>query len=681
MSKRPLALVVLGSHRSGTSVLTRALSELGATIPDGLLEASEDNPDGYFESRRIVQLNNELLGTAGLSWFHDAPLPQGFLNTRAVRRLHRRALEILREEFQGSSAFALKDPRLSRLVPFWARALADFGADPHWILMLRHPLEVASSLERRKDMPAQADAAVTAPDQALLLWLRYTLEAERETRTATRTLIAFEDLLADWRSVMVRVTGHHPERLASWLSSEGASSVDRLITPGRKRTHAGPAPALAPAQQQVISLCEGLVQHARGLAPLPEEDLARALSGMDDAQASYSRLRQDGARVRTDDPWGPQQLRRSLGRQVIQGPPDGTRLAAHTRFHSGAPDSRSFLYRVRNHTSAIEAMGARATLGGSPLEGNEGLLLHRAPWTPEVADLVEQCRAGGRLVGLDIDDLLFDPARMTPEHFRYLEKLDAAERHSWVQLAEDLRETLLAVDYVVTPTEALAAEARAAGARAFVIRNALGREALARARTARLARRLRWRRRGVRIGYASGTPTHGRDFRQAAGAVARVLADHPSASFVAVGFLDLEDHPELAPHRSRIECRPLVPHHLLPRELARFDINLAPLEAGNPFCEAKSELKYFEAGVLGIPTIASRTGAFEEAIEDGLNGRLVDGEAGWTEALLGLVASRELRQQQGELARRHAMSLYGPEETRRQVANLQAWLQAGLPES
>ena len=43
-------------------------------------------------------------------------------------------------------------------------------------------------------------------------------------------------------------------------------------------------------------------------------------------------------------------------------------------------------------------------------------------------------------------------------------------------------------------------------------------------------------------------------------------------------------------------------------EKARFDINLAPLEVGNPFCEAKSQLKFFEAGLVNCTTIASPTG-------------------------------------------------------------------------
>ena len=162
MSGGPRALVVLGMHRSGTSVLARVLHELGANALQSLLEPADDNPDGYMESAEVVSPDNRLLEAAGLRWFDQAPMPPGFFDRFAFRRLKRRALQILRDDLPSSDTFVLEDPRFCRLVPFWSAVLEAFGATPHWILVLRHPLE-----------------------------------AERQTRGAARTIVLFDDLLRE----------------------------------------------------------------------------------------------------------------------------------------------------------------------------------------------------------------------------------------------------------------------------------------------------------------------------------------------------------------------------------------------------------------------------------------------------------------------------------------------------
>ena len=88
------------------------------------------------------------------------------------------------------------------------------------------------------------------------------------------------------------------------------------------------------------------------------------------------------------------------------------------------------------------------------------------------------------------------------------------------------------------------------------------------------------------------------------------------------------------------------------RAIAETDINLAPLEPGNPFCEAKSELKFFEAAIVGVPTIASATEPFAAAIEDGVSGLLATDTQGWRRALDLLVTSEDRRRAIGAIAAR-----------------------------
>lgn len=133
------------------------------------------------------------------------------------------------------------------------------------------------------------------------------------------------------------------------------------------------------------------------------------------------------------------------------------------------------------------------------------------------------------------------------------------------------------------------------------------------------------------------------------------------AALTIVGHLDLTGFPELTPHAPRIERRPLVPHHELGAEYARFDINLAPLEADNPFCQAKSELKYFEAALVHVPTVAAATAPYAAAIQSGINGYIARDEAEWRDHHLTLIDDKDTRERLGCEAYWHAMVRFGPE--------------------
>jgi glycosyltransferase involved in cell wall biosynthesis len=80
------------------------------------------------------------------------------------------------------------------------------------------------------------------------------------------------------------------------------------------------------------------------------------------------------------------------------------------------------------------------------------------------------------------------------------------------------------------------------------------------------------------------------------------------------------------------------------------DINIAPL-VDNPQRRAKSAVKYMEAALVGVPTIAARLDAYQTSIEQGVNGLLASTHAEWVDSLARLIQLPEIRQQIGEAAR------------------------------
>ncbi len=323
---------------------------------------------------------------------------------------------------------------------------------------------------------------------------------------------------------------------------------------------------------------------------------------------------------------------------------------------------------------AIVSLHEPTTKDGKPVAGEkladrigvvDLLIIWRLGWSAELRDIVERARAVGARLVLDVDDLMFDAEHASPDVIDGIRTrgLDpAAVKGHFLAV----QETLKAMDFAITPTHFLAGEVQRWAIPAFVIPNGFDRENWWLARLAVRARRLAAPDGLIRLGYASGSRTHQRDFKRASGAVARILAARPQCRLVLFRHgpwptLDSEEFPELIGVEDQIEWRATVPVAELPRELARFDVNLAPLEAGNPFCEAKSELKYFEAALAGVPSICSPTAPFRRAVREGETGFLAADEDAWHTALLTLVDDAALRARIAERAYLHCLWAYGPE--------------------
>ena len=57
MNKEIKTVVVLGMHRSGTSMTSAILEKLGINMGDETLGPLETNPIGHFEDRMFLELN------------------------------------------------------------------------------------------------------------------------------------------------------------------------------------------------------------------------------------------------------------------------------------------------------------------------------------------------------------------------------------------------------------------------------------------------------------------------------------------------------------------------------------------------------------------------------------------------------------------------------------------------
>lgn len=288
----------------------------------------------------------------------------------------------------------------------------------------------------------------------------------------------------------------------------------------------------------------------------------------------------------------------------------------------------------------------------SALERFDVFVLHRTLFTAKLAQFIERAKALKKTIIFETDDLVYDPGFLV--HMDYWKNMNALERKLY---EHGVGGEILAdpyVDTATTTTNFLAEKLRGKGKQVFVVPNKLSEQDVEWAEKA--VERKEKNESIIRVGYLSGTPSHNKDFATITEALLRLFAMYPTMRLVLTGPLDTEN--VLNQYADRIERVPFVPREELFGNIASLDINLAPLEIGNPFCESKSELKFFEAGIVKVPTVAAATETFRDAITDGVDGYVAATSAEWEEKIGKLIKDKGLRDDMGEKAYHTALDRY-----------------------
>lgn len=359
------------------------------------------------------------------------------------------------------------------------------------------------------------------------------------------------------------------------------------------------------------------------------------------------------------DPWA-----LPLGRR-LQALARGRRRVAY--FYELA-DNSTFRYRVYNMAQVLnerpdEVSAGYFFLDDLPQVPNladlaDLLVICRTRYDHRVAHLVASFRARGKRVLYDTDDLVFDPdfAHLLVTTLD-LDPRDPRVWNDWFAYTARLGATLKLCDGAITTTPTLAERLRAAsGKPVHVVPNFLNREQLEvsdRVFEAKATRPLAAD--GLtHLGYFSGSPSHNRDFAMVVPALQALLEEDPTLGVVVVGFI--EPGPALEKFGSRVRKFEFHDYVNLQRLIGQVEYNLMPLQY-NVFTHCKSELKYFDAAVVGTLSIASPTASYRSAITHGDNGWLAASHE-WLEVLRTALAARDRYRAMAERAHAHARARY-----------------------
>ncbi len=279
------------------------------------------------------------------------------------------------------------------------------------------------------------------------------------------------------------------------------------------------------------------------------------------------------------------------------------------------------------------------------------LIFYRMPLGPRTAALLLLAHRYGIRTAFDSDDLTWD---VRQRDYEFLDRhYDPASITRILRTARRTAILMRHTDALIFSTPFLAGMARAAFERpTFVCMNALSAELINRSELA--YRRTTPNDSIVRIGYFSGQArSHDEDLASVGEPLANTLAQFPQAILTVCGEVALPS--ALAAYRERIEWRPSVDWRALPHEIARVDVNIAPL-IDNPQRRGKSGIKYLEAALVGVPTIASHLEPYADVILEQRSGLLAQSPEQWQAALALLIENQALRQQIGRAAYTHVLT-------------------------
>jgi hypothetical protein len=165
--------IVLGMHRSGTSVLAGSLEQAGVFLGH-VVRSMSFNRKGLCENPVVFMMHDHLLAANGGSWAQ----PPSRVTWRPIHELVR---DTVIDSFSQQRVWGFKDPRTVYTLKGWLNAVPN----AELVGIFRHPALVAQSL-------AQRDA--TSMRDGLALWQAYNTELISWRKKIEFPILSFDDL-------------------------------------------------------------------------------------------------------------------------------------------------------------------------------------------------------------------------------------------------------------------------------------------------------------------------------------------------------------------------------------------------------------------------------------------------------------------------------------------------------
>ena len=190
-TKEARGFMVLGMHRSGTSLLTGLLVEGFGYNPGGpLIPPSQHNTKGYYELIPAVQQNDEWMKDQGITHKdvekHDVERALEATKNKTVSTEYLNHTLALLNDPTSLVPWLQKDPRMCITMRTWLPYLT--STKPAILFTYRHPLDVAKSLKKRDRTPLA---------KGLKLWIQFNQAALQNSDDLCRVTTSNHAVMAD----------------------------------------------------------------------------------------------------------------------------------------------------------------------------------------------------------------------------------------------------------------------------------------------------------------------------------------------------------------------------------------------------------------------------------------------------------------------------------------------------
>lgn len=237
-----MQLIVLGMHRSGTSMLTRLINMMGAYVgPENkLIGFDERNLKGYWERADVFPVNDVILRSRECSWSNLADWDMS--SAPPLSQQESRVIKTIVLRMDAFRPWVMKDPRLCLTLPCWT----PFLEVPVALLAYRDPLEIASSLQSRG----------LFPEHSLALWDYHGVGALNASAQMPRVFVRYARMLDDPVRGVAELYSELERHGVRGLRMPSDREITAFVDPGLNRAKAHPVAAelQLDASQQTLDM-------------------------------------------------------------------------------------------------------------------------------------------------------------------------------------------------------------------------------------------------------------------------------------------------------------------------------------------------------------------------------------------------------------------------------------------